>query len=91
MRTVGSARRVTIYLRPEDADLLEWVRRYTGAGSLSEAVAAALKELQSAVSRRRQEALAALFGVWSDAPQVDEAFRELEAGWSEWDRSREAS
>jgi hypothetical protein len=50
-----------------------------------------LKELQRTVSRRRLEALAALFGVWSDIPQVDEAVQELEAGWAAWDRSRQAS
>lgn len=88
---MGAARRVTIYLRPEDADLLDWVRRHTGTDSVSEAVAAALKELQTAIARERQKALAALFGVWAGNSQVDEAFEELEAGWSGWSRRLGAS
>ncbi len=84
-------RRVTIYLRAEDADLLEWVRRHTGKESLSEAVAAALRELRTLTARERQEALAGAWGVWAGDERVAEAFKELEAGWSEWSRRLGAS
>ncbi len=82
-------KRVTLYLKRED--LLEWVRRYTGKESLSEAVTAALAELQAMVAQRRAEVLDRFRGIWAGDPEIAAAFRELDEGWQEWRRRLEDS
>lgn len=76
-------RRVTRYLRAENAGLWEWARRHTGRASVAEA---ALRALQTTVARRQREALAGAYGIWAEDRQVEAAFKELEAGWSAWSR-----
>jgi|FaiFalDrversion2_1042247.scaffolds.fasta_scaffold03346_4 hypothetical protein len=80
----ASGKRVTIYVGPERVELLEWVQEHTGAPSLSEAFFAALSELRQLVAAQQRQALAAAYGLWRDAPEVDEALAELQSGWRRW-------
>ena len=76
------ARRTTLYIH--DESLLDWVKQYTGTTNVSEAVERALKELKALYLKRRREALAALCGIWVDAPEVEQAMKELDEGWKQW-------
>ncbi|HXG41878.1 MAG TPA: hypothetical protein VNL95_04050 [Dehalococcoidia bacterium] len=79
-----SGRRITIYVGPEREELLRWVQEHTGAPSFSEAFFAALSELRQLVAAQQREALAAVYGLWRHAPEVDEALAELQSGWRRW-------
>ncbi len=86
-----SPERLTLYVKSEHRELLLWVRQHTQAGSLSEAVFQALAELRSLVRKRNYHAWKRSHGLWKDAPEVEQAFQELEAEWRAWQRRLEDS
>jgi hypothetical protein len=88
---VKSQERITLYIRPEHRGLLQWAKEYTQADSISEAVWQALRALRDSVKGRHLRALEETHGIWRDDPQIEEAFRELEAGWEEWQKRLEGS
>lgn len=81
--------RVTLYVKPEHRELLEWARAYTQARSLSEAVFSALADLKVRVKAGQIRALEETQGMWRDDPRIAEAFAELEKGWKAWHSSLE--
>jgi hypothetical protein len=83
--------RLTLYVKPQHRELVEWVQEYTQADSLSEAVFSALADLKVLISERRLQALAQTYGIWKGDPKVREAFKELEEGWEGWRKQLEGS
>lgn len=83
--------RLTLYVKPEYRELLEWVQHYTQAQSLSEAVFSALSELKALIKERQLQALEQTHGLWKDDPHIAEVFRELEEGWERWQKQLEGS
>ncbi len=83
--------RLTLYVKPEHQELLEWVQHYTQAHSLSEAVFAALSELKALIRERQVQALEQTHGLWKDDPHIAKAFRDLEEGWERWRKQLEGS
>lgn len=81
--------RLTLYVRPEQQELLHWAQEHTQARSLSESVFAALAELKALVREKRLQALEQAHGIWKDDTRIEEAFRELEEGWDKWRRQVE--
>lgn len=88
---VKSQERITLYIRPEHRGLLQWARDYTQASSTSEAIWQALRTLRDSVREQQLRALEQNHGIWKDDPQIEEAFRELETGWGEWQKRLEGS
>lgn len=86
-----SSGRLTLYVKPEHQELLEWVQHHTQASSLSEAVFAALSELKALIKERQFQALEQTHGIWKDDPHIAEAFKDLEKGWERWRAQLEGS
>jgi hypothetical protein len=86
-----ASERLTLYVKPEHQELLQWVQQHTLAHSLSEAVFSALSELKALVRERQLQALEQTYGLWKDDPQIAEAFKELEKGWQRWRDQLEGS
>lgn len=82
-------RRLTLYVKPEYQELLEWAQEHTRAKSLSEAVFSALSELKALIKERQLQALERTHGLWKDDPKIARAFKELEEGWARWRKQLE--
>ncbi len=83
--------RLTLYVKPEYRELLEWVQHHTQAHSLSEAVFSALSELKALLKERQLQALEQTHGLWKDDPHIGQAFKDLEEGWERWRKQLEGS
>jgi hypothetical protein len=83
--------RLTLYVKPQYHELVEWVQEYTQADSLSEAVFAALADLRALIRERRLQALEQTHGIWKGDPKIRGAFKELEEGWEGWRKQLEGS
>ncbi len=81
--------RLTLYVKPEHQELIEWVQHHTQAPSLSEAVFSALSELKALIKERQLQALEQTHGLWKDDPHIAEAFKDLEEGWERWRKQLE--
>lgn len=57
--------RLTLYVKPEHQELIEWVQHHTQAPSLSEAVFSALSELKALMKERQLQALEQTHGLRS--------------------------
>ena len=76
--------RVTLYVKPEHRDLIQWALDYTGAASVSEAVLSAIAMLKAEQKEKQLKALDEIHGIWKDDPLIDEALKELEEGRESW-------
>ena len=83
--------RLTLYVRPEHQELIQWVQQYSQAKSLSEAVFSVLNELRAVVEEKQLQALEETHGIWKDDPKIAQAFKELEEGWRRWRKQLESS
>lgn len=83
--------RLTLYVKPEHREVLEWVQHHTQAPSLSEAVFSALSELKALIKERQIQALEQTHGIWKDDPHIAKAFKELEEEWARWRTQLEGS
>lgn len=87
----ASSGRLTLYVKPEYRELLEWVQHHTQASSFSEAVFSALSELKALIKERQFQALEQTHGIWKDDPCIAKAFKELEEEWARWRAQLEGS
>lgn len=83
--------RVTLYVKPEHQELIRWVKAYTQADSLSEAVLSALGDLKALLKERQLQALAESQGIWEGDPAMAEALGDTEAEWETWREKMDGS
>lgn len=77
-----TGRRVTISVGPEALPLLQWAKQLYRKSSMSGAVMAALEALRLGVREKRVRLLQQTQGMWDRDEGVEEAFWELEEGWT---------
>jgi len=83
--------RLTLYVKPEHRELVQWAQEYTQAKSVSEAIFSALADLKTLIRERRLQALEETHGIWKDDAGIADAFKELEEGWEKWRNQVEGS